>query len=171
MYSRSISYLEDILRKQLSAATTSKGFSSWTEITIPIVKLNNSGRVYKVKLFDPALPAFNFASLKISILPSLDAVLITQKERATQIIITSTLAASDFTSVLNNLWATPKENQVKIHILQADFTGLIIWQNLLLEISSYVSKEIIQDLVKAMATKLSKNLPVTTGDIWQNVFN
>ncbi|KIL88514.1 hypothetical protein FAVG1_08596 [Fusarium avenaceum] len=130
VYAGSISYLEDVFRKHLSVAAAGEGVLSWTEMTIPVVKLGkggNGGRLYEVKLFDPALPASNFASVKISILPSLDAALIGQKERAAQIIITSTLAASDFTSVLNDPSATPEENQVKIYILQADFTDLIVW--------------------------------------------
>ncbi|KAF5708522.1 solute:Na+ symporter SSS family [Fusarium mundagurra] len=138
--------------------------SDWKSVPIADVVLpNNTGVVRETKLFDPKQPAFDYASLKISVLPSLSAALDLQKARATQVIITSTMAASDFTPSLSSEASTRR-----IYILQADYTSMLVCLNLMVEISGYISKEVVQALTNSVAQQL-EGFPSEPSSQWQQI--
>ncbi|RGP81400.1 hypothetical protein FLONG3_544 [Fusarium longipes] len=139
--------------------------TGWQSVIIPTITLAGGGSTREIKLFDDTQPAFNYTSLKISILPTLTAALSAQQARAAQVIITSTLEASDFQANL----ATPNETQ-KIHVLQADFTGLMVCMNLFIEITGYVGVDAIKDLVSAMEKQLG-SVPGIDGNLWQQALD
>ncbi|KAF5647037.1 solute:Na+ symporter SSS family [Fusarium tjaetaba] len=138
--------------------------SDWKSVPIADILLrNNAGVVRETKLFDPKQPAFDYASLKISVMPSLSAALDLQRARATQVIITSTMSASDFTPSLSSQASTRR-----IHILQADYTSILVCLNLVVEISGYISKEIVQGLTSSVAQQL-EGFPSEPSSQWQQI--
>ncbi|KAF5632672.1 solute:Na+ symporter SSS family [Fusarium sp. NRRL 52700] len=135
----------------------------WKSVPIAEVALSPAGVVRETKLYDPKQPAFDYASIKISVLPSLSDALALQKARATQVIITSTMTASDFTPILSS-----QASARRIHILQADYTSILVCLNLMVEISGYISQEIVQALTNSMAQQL-EDLPSVPSSQWQQI--
>ncbi|KAF5536402.1 hypothetical protein FMEXI_10348 [Fusarium mexicanum] len=139
--------------------------NDWKSVPIADVLISPAGVVRETKLYDPKQPAFNYASMKISVLPSLSDALALQKARATQVIITSTMTASDFTPILS-----PQASTRRIHILQADYTSILVCLNLMVEISGYVSQEIVQALTNSMAQQL-EDLPSVPTSQWKQILH
>ncbi|CVK87800.1 uncharacterized protein FMAN_05350 [Fusarium mangiferae] len=138
--------------------------TDWKSVPIADILLpNNTGVIRETKLYDPKQPAFDYASLKISVLPSLSDALTFQKARAAQVIITSTMTASDFTPSLSSQASTRR-----IHILQADYTSILVCLNLMVEISGYISQEVVQGLTNSMAQHL-EGFPSEPSNQWQQI--
>ncbi|KAF5583349.1 uncharacterized protein FSUBG_13135 [Fusarium subglutinans] len=158
----SVSDLQSYFKQALIQAKPDT--SDWKSVPIADVLLpENTGVILETKLYDPKQPAFDYASLKISVLPSLSDALAHQRARATQVIITSTMAASDFTPSLSSQASTRR-----IHILQADYTSMLVCLNLMIEISGYIGEEIVQGLSNTMAEQL-EDLPSVPSSQWQQI--
>ncbi|KAF5662617.1 solute:Na+ symporter SSS family [Fusarium circinatum] len=138
--------------------------SDWKSVPIADVLLpKNAGVVRETKLYDPKQPAFDYASMKISVLPSLSDALTLQKARATHVIIISTMTASDFTPSLSCQVSTRR-----IHILQANYTSILVCLNLMVEISGYIGQEMVQGLTSSMAQQL-EDLPSVPSSQWKQI--
>ncbi|KAG7423895.1 hypothetical protein Forpi1262_v015143 [Fusarium oxysporum f. sp. raphani] len=138
------------------------GSSNWGIVRIDNITLSDGGMIYEKKWCDTAESVFNFVSFKMWVVASLTDALAAQKARAAQVIVTSTLEASDFQANL----ATPSDSQ-KIHTLQADFTALVVWQNLFFEITGYVGIEEIKALAHDLVTEILNGLETDVGSKWQ----
>lgn len=137
--------------------------TDWSVSIADILLPNNTGVTREIKLYDPKQPAFDYDSLRISVLPSLSDALAFQKARAAQVIITSTITASDFTPSLSSQASTRR-----IHILQADYTSMLVCLNLMVEISGYISQEVVQGLTNSMAQHL-EGFPSEPINQWQQI--
>ncbi|KAF4439108.1 hypothetical protein F53441_12659 [Fusarium austroafricanum] len=139
---------------------------SCKQLAIPNLLLPGDGVMREVKLYDPKEPAFNFASFKFSVLPTLSDALDAQKARAAQVVITTTLEASDFTIKPGSL-----TNSQPMQILHADFTGLIVCQNIFLEISGYIGADAVKTLVTDMAKMIWKVIGTVPADVWKEILS
>ncbi|KAF5964952.1 hypothetical protein FBULB1_12509, partial [Fusarium bulbicola] len=129
------------------------GSSKWGTAFVDNIKLSDGGMIYENKSYELGDAVSNFTTFKVWVMANLTDALAAQKARAAQVIVTSTLEASDFQANL----ATPSETQ-KIHILQADFTALVVWQNLFFEITGYVGLEEIKALAHDLVTDILSGL-------------
>ncbi|KAF4946524.1 hypothetical protein FGADI_11162 [Fusarium gaditjirri] len=161
----SVSDLQKSFWKSLN--TNLPGSISWNQIMIDNIPLTDRGMIYEKKWYDPREAVFNFVAFKIWVTASLADALAAQKARAAQVVVTSTLEASNFEANME----TPSETQ-KIYILQADFTALVVWQNLFFEITGYVGIEEIKTLAHDLVTEILNGLETADGSKWQvPIFN
>ncbi|KAG9503367.1 hypothetical protein J7337_006212 [Fusarium musae] len=138
------------------------GSSNWGWAFIDNIKLPDGGVIYEQKWYERGDAVFNFIAFKMWVVANLTDALAAQKARAAQVIVTSTLEASDFQANL----ATPSETQ-KIYVLQADFTALVVWQNLFFEITGYVGIEEIKALAHDLVTEILNGLETDVGSNWK----
>lgn len=162
----SISQIQSAFKNSLASVVS--GSDSWKPVPITDITLLKDGApngvLREVKLFDPKEPALNFASLKISVLPTLSDALDAQEARTKQVVITSILEASDWNTL------SPQNVARTVHIIQSDFTNLMVIQNLMVEVTGHFGKDALGTLTEDVASVID-NAPNVDGSQWEAILN
>lgn len=161
-----ISQFQDAFKQSLASVVP--GSDTWKPVPIADITLKkagvSNGVLREIKLYDPKEPALSFASLKISVLHTLSDALAAQEARTKHVVITSVLEGCDWNTLSpQNVWRT-------VHIIQSDFTNLLLIQNLMVEVTGHFGKDALETLTQDVASVID-NAPNVDGSQWEAILN
>jgi hypothetical protein len=137
---------------------------TWLTVPIADISVNNKMVKREFKVYNPNMDPFSYYSLMMTVTINTNAALQAIKDRASQIIITSTLEEEDFQAQS----PTANTTQNQIFMLQADYVVLIQCLNIMVEIRGYADKTTVQHLGQVIANQLL-NCPTVDSSTWKAI--